>query len=52
VGLVDEHLSRKEAARRVGVSPGASHLDCEEIGQMELKGFDDPRQVCRVSLRE
>ena len=31
---------------------GAPHLEFEEIGQVKLKGFDDPRQLCRVSLRE
>jgi adenylate cyclase len=30
---------------------GASHLEFEEIGQVKLKGFDQPRQLCRASLR-
>jgi adenylate cyclase len=28
------------------------HLAFEEIGQVKLKGFDEPRQLCRASLRE
>jgi adenylate cyclase len=31
---------------------GSSHLGFEEIGQVKLKGFDEPRQLCRASLRE
>jgi adenylate cyclase len=30
---------------------GSSHLAFEEIGQVKLKGFDEPRQLCRASLR-
>jgi hypothetical protein len=28
------------------------HLVFEEIGQVKLKGFDEPRQLCRAGLRE
>jgi len=28
------------------------HLDFEQIGQVKLKGFDDPRQLCRATRRE
>ena len=31
---------------------GSSHLAFEGIGQVKLKGFDQPRQLCRASLRE
>jgi adenylate cyclase len=31
---------------------GSSHLGFEEIGQVKLKGFDEPRQLCRASPRE
>jgi adenylate cyclase len=31
---------------------GSSHLGFEEIGQVKLKGFDEPRQLCRASQRE
>jgi adenylate cyclase len=31
---------------------GSSHLGFEEIGQVKLKGFDEPRQLCRASMRE
>jgi adenylate cyclase len=31
---------------------GSSHLAFEAIGQVKLKGFDEPRQLCRASLRE
>jgi hypothetical protein len=31
---------------------GSSHLTFEEIGQVKLKGFDKPRQLCRANLRE
>ena len=31
---------------------GASHLVFENIGQVKLKGFDQPRQLCRVVPRE
>jgi adenylate cyclase len=31
---------------------GSSYLVFEEIGQVKLKGFDEPRQLCRASLRE
>jgi len=30
---------------------GSAHLAFEEIGQVKLKGFDEPRQLCRASLR-
>jgi adenylate cyclase len=30
---------------------GSSHLAFEEIGQVKLKGFDEPRRLCRASLR-
>jgi adenylate cyclase len=29
-----------------------SHLSFEPIGQVKLKGFDEPRQLCRASPRE
>jgi adenylate cyclase len=28
------------------------HLDFENIGQVKLKGFDEPRRLCRVRARE
>ena len=28
----------------------ASHLSFEPIGQVKLKGFDEPRQLCRATL--
>ena len=28
------------------------HLSFDEIGQVKLKGFDEPRQLCRAALRE
>jgi adenylate cyclase len=31
---------------------GASELGFEGIGQVKLKGFDEPRRLCRASLRE
>ncbi len=31
---------------------GSSHLDFEPIGQVKLKGFDEPRQLCRAVRRE
>ena len=31
---------------------GASHLSFEPIGQVKLKGFDEPRQLCRAVRRE
>jgi adenylate cyclase len=31
---------------------GSTYLVFEETGQVKLKGFDEPRQLCRVSLRE
>jgi adenylate cyclase len=31
---------------------GASHLDFEPIGQVKLKGFEEPRQLCRAVRRE
>jgi adenylate cyclase len=31
---------------------GSFHLTFEEIGQVKLKGFDKPRQLCRANLRE
>jgi adenylate cyclase len=31
---------------------GASHLRFEPIGDVKLKGFDEPRQLCRASPRE
>jgi adenylate cyclase len=31
---------------------GSSHLAFEGIGQVKLKGFDEPRQLCRATRRE
>jgi adenylate cyclase len=31
---------------------GSSHLRFEAIGQVKLKGFDEPRQLCRAVRRE
>jgi adenylate cyclase len=31
---------------------GASHLRFEPIGSVKLKGFDEPRQLCRAAARE
>jgi adenylate cyclase len=31
---------------------GAAHLRFEAIGDVKLKGFDEPRQLCRASARE
>jgi adenylate cyclase len=31
---------------------GADHLSFENIGQVKLKGFDEPRILCRASPRE
>jgi adenylate cyclase len=31
---------------------GASHLRFEPIGTVKLKGFDEPRQLCRANARE
>jgi adenylate cyclase len=31
---------------------GAPHLSFEPIGQVKLKGFDEPRQLCRAVRRE
>ena len=31
---------------------GSSHLRFEPIGQVKLKGFDEPRQLCRAVRRE
>jgi adenylate cyclase len=31
---------------------GSPHLDFEPIGQVKLKGFDEPRQLCRAVRRE
>jgi adenylate cyclase len=31
---------------------GAEHLDFEPIGQVKLKGFDEPRQLCRASANQ
>jgi adenylate cyclase len=31
---------------------GSSDLGFEGIGQVKLKGFDEPRQLCRATLRE
>ena len=31
---------------------GASHLAFEGIGQVKLKGFEQPRQLCRAVQRE
>ena len=31
---------------------GSPHLAFEEIGQVKLKGFDEPRQLCRATLPE
>ena len=34
------------------VSDVARHLDFEGIGNVKLKGFDEPRQLCRATARE
>jgi adenylate cyclase len=34
------------------VSPRAAHLRFEPIGSVKLKGFDEPRQLCRAAARE
>jgi len=31
---------------------GSSHLSFEPIGQVKLKGFEQPRQLCRAVRRE
>jgi adenylate cyclase len=31
---------------------GADHLEFDPIGTVKLKGFDEPRQLCRASARE
>jgi adenylate cyclase len=31
---------------------GGSHLQFEPIGDVKLKGFDEPRQLCRAAARE
>jgi class 3 adenylate cyclase len=31
---------------------GSPHLSFDEIGQVKLKGFDQPRQLCRAVLKE
>jgi adenylate cyclase len=31
---------------------GATHLQFEPIGDVKLKGFDEPRQLCRAAARE
>jgi len=31
---------------------GAAHLEFEPIGQVKLKGFDEPRQLCRAIRQE
>ena len=31
---------------------GSAHLVFDEIGQVKLKGFDEPRQLCRASAKE
>jgi adenylate cyclase len=31
---------------------GLSHLDFDEIGQVKLKGFQEPRRLCRATPRE
>jgi class 3 adenylate cyclase len=31
---------------------GASNLAFEGIGQVKLKGFEEPHQLCRATLRE
>ena len=31
---------------------GSSHLSFEDIGQVKLKGFDEPRRLCRATRRE
>jgi len=31
---------------------GSSHLSFDEIGQVKLKGFNEPRQLCRATLKE
>ena len=36
----------------VDVVRGAAHLSFEGIGQVKLKGFDEPRQLCRATRRE
>jgi hypothetical protein len=30
----------------------SSHLSFEPIGQVKLKGFEEPRQLCRAIRRE
>jgi adenylate cyclase len=35
----------------VDVVKGSPHLAFEGIGQVKLKGFDQPRQLCRVALK-
>jgi class 3 adenylate cyclase len=30
----------------------ASHLRFEEIGEVKLKGFDEPRRLCRATARD
>jgi class 3 adenylate cyclase len=36
----------------VDVVSGSSHLSFEPIGQVKLKGFDEPRQLCRAIRQE
>jgi adenylate cyclase len=36
----------------VDAVPGASNLRFEPIGSVKLKGFDEPRQLCRAAARE
>ena len=31
---------------------GSSHLSFDAIGQVKLKGFNEPRKLCRVTLKE
>jgi class 3 adenylate cyclase len=31
---------------------GSSHMSFEPIGQVKLKGFDEPRQLCRAIRQE
>ena len=31
---------------------GSPHLEFEDIGSVKLKGFDEPRELCRVYQRE
>jgi adenylate cyclase len=35
----------------VAAVTGASHLRFDEIGEVKLKGFDEPRQLCRATAK-